>query len=254
MASIFVGVCGFKKKHYSSPIRCVEIQRTFYNIPQEKTVQKWRNEAPEDFIFNIKVFQGMTHDCSSPTWRRYSKRLSEREKKMVGSLRLNDLTLGWIRTYVKFASILRAKVLVVQTPAKFSAKPENVKQARSFFERFIDILREENIDTWVGWEPRGDWLKKPSTLEDVFSSFDRLVHIVDPFFYEPAVSRGIAYFRLHGKPYLNYRYEYSEEDLDFLMEKIDEITGHASEIYLMFNNVYMDKDAMRLIEKLRCKG
>ena len=67
-----VGCCGFpiSKNKYYDEFGIVELQTTFYNIPREKTLLKWREEAPEDFEFIVKAFQGITHPMSSPTWRR----------------------------------------------------------------------------------------------------------------------------------------------------------------------------------------
>ncbi len=243
--SIHVGVCAFKKRYYSSPIKCVELQRTFYNIPQEKTVRKWREEAPEDFIFNIKVFQGLTHDAKSPTWRRCTKKLSAKDRGLVGNLRLNNLTKSWVKNYVLFAKILNAGVLVVQTSAKFSPTKENIENAKGFFQYFVEELRKEGVDAWVGWEPRGKWLEKTQNLREIIEGTDRLIHIVDPFFHKPVVVKDIAYFRLHGKPYLNYKYQYSDDELENLASEMGKL--QAEEIYVMFNNVYMEKDAQRFI-------
>ena len=246
----YVGVCGFKKKYYTGKIRCVEIQRTFYNIPQEKTVRKWREEAPSDFIFNIKVFQGLTHVASSPTWRRYTKKLSAKEKGLVGNLKVNELTKTWIDTYAEFSRILDARVLVVQTPAKFAPTQENVNYAEKFFEYFVDVIDKYGSNAWIGWEPRGKWLEKPQLIEKIVGNVDRVIHIVDPLIHEPVVVKSVAYFRLHGKPYLNYKYLYEKEDLETILDKVKTLCKRADAIYLMFNNVYMDKNAEELIEMI----
>ena len=240
---IYIGVCAFKKRYYSSPIRCVELQRTFYNIPQEKTVKKWRDEAPKDFVFNIKVFQGLTHDAKSPTWRRYTKKLSSKEKELVGNLRLNDLTKGWIRTYIRFAKILDAEVLIVQTSARFSPTKENIENAKKFFQYCMSVLDEEKVKTWIGWEPRGKWLENTSKLREIIEEFDRLIHIVDPFFHKPVTIKKVVYFRLHGKPYLNYKYQYTDNELRDLANKVEGLP--AEKAYFMFNNVYMEEDAQK---------
>lgn len=242
---IHVGVCAFKKKYYTGSIRCVEIQRTFYNIPQEKTIIKWRKEAPEDFIFNIKAFQGLTHNVKSPTWRRYSKKITNDIKEKAGDLRVNDLTLDWMRIYSNFAKILRSPVIVVQTPSSFRPTKENIERAYQFFKKFSDILENESPDTWIGWEPRGKWLET-AELKDIIDNIDKLIHIVDPFFHEPVVIKEISYFRLHGKPYLNYKYKYTKEDLTVLLKKLEDV--HSKTTYIMFNNVFMETNAKIFME------
>jgi acetylornithine deacetylase/succinyl-diaminopimelate desuccinylase-like protein len=39
----------------------VEVDATFYRIPKKSTIDKWREEMPEDFLFTAKVPRGVTH-------------------------------------------------------------------------------------------------------------------------------------------------------------------------------------------------
>jgi len=48
----------------------VEVQQTFYQIPRIATGKRWREEAPPDFEFTMKAWQLITHEPSSPTYRR----------------------------------------------------------------------------------------------------------------------------------------------------------------------------------------
>ena len=52
-----VGTCGFRmnKYEYSDVLKTVEIQHTFYQPPQVKTLEKWRSEMAEDFEFTLKA-------------------------------------------------------------------------------------------------------------------------------------------------------------------------------------------------------
>jgi uncharacterized protein YecE (DUF72 family) len=56
----------------------------------------------------------------------------------------------------------------------------------------------------------------------------------------------LMYSRLHGLGgrEVNYRYRYSDEDLEKLKEMIFPFIGKRK-IYIMFNNVYMFEDALR---------
>lgn len=250
---IHVGVCAFKKKYYKSEISCVEVQQTFYNIPMEKTVRKWREEAPKHFIFNLKAFQGLTHNSRSPTWKRYTKKLTNDQKKLVGDLKLNELTKRWIDTYVHYMKILQGRVLVIQTPAKFKPTRESIANALKFFEYIFDRIKEQKATFLIGWEPRGEWLKNEKALRDVFGSFEGLIHIVDIFFHEPIFVREVSYFRLHGRPYLNYKYKYTDDDLELIIKRLEDLKKASKEIFVMFNNVYMEQDAVKLKKMMGVK-
>lgn len=46
---------------YSSHFGSVEINNTFYRMPDAKTLQKWTTEVPDDFTFVLKAPQRITH-------------------------------------------------------------------------------------------------------------------------------------------------------------------------------------------------
>ena len=47
---------------YADRFNTVEIDSTFYCIPQAKSVERWRELTPEGFIFAAKVPQTVTHE------------------------------------------------------------------------------------------------------------------------------------------------------------------------------------------------
>lgn len=237
---IKVGVCAFTKKYYQL-VTVVELQRTFYNIPREKTVHRWREEAPSHFEFTFKVFQGLTHPINSPTWRRFRGKLDDAKAKLVGNLQLNDYTIEILNEMVEIARILKSPLVIVQTPSRFKYNDENMSNAIEFFKQFDKLLSKANLDTMIGWEPRGNWLENYGAIKEICNKVPRLIHVTDPFFHDPAIIKRIVYFRLHGKPYLNYKYQYSQKDYRLLRDILGKIISeHEIEsIYIMFNNVKM---------------
>jgi uncharacterized protein YecE (DUF72 family) len=58
--------------YYSKQFNTVEVDSTFYRIPSEKTVQNWRLQVHEGFLFALKFPQVITHiralrDCERDT-------------------------------------------------------------------------------------------------------------------------------------------------------------------------------------------
>lgn len=49
-------------EYYSRLFDAVEIDSTFYNIPEERTILKWKQQTPENFKFCPKMFRRITHD------------------------------------------------------------------------------------------------------------------------------------------------------------------------------------------------
>ena len=46
---------------YASLFNSIEINSSFYRIPQTATVAKWADSVPENFKFTFKLWKGITH-------------------------------------------------------------------------------------------------------------------------------------------------------------------------------------------------
>jgi uncharacterized protein YecE (DUF72 family) len=47
--------------YYSRQLPAVEINNTFYRLPQASMIENWRDQVPPDFRFSIKATQKITH-------------------------------------------------------------------------------------------------------------------------------------------------------------------------------------------------
>lgn len=237
---IRVGTCGFRAAHEETfaTFDALEVQKTFYQPPQLSTAQRWRSEAPDSFRFTVKAWQLITHEASSPTYRRLSEDLTDAEKEQVGSFRTNEVTLrGW-RTTREIAEALDADGVLFQTPKSFEANATN----RERLSRFVSEIDHGELDLY--FEPRGEsWTEE--VLEPLLDELD-LIHAVDPFIRDPLGSSGPGYFRLHGRPAYAYSYEYTDEDLDELLEYLPANRPG----FVFFNNAAMTDDARRFIGRL----
>src|SRR5262245_21141129 len=79
MARVWLGTSGFSYKEwrpsfypeglsekqflqfYSTRLNSVEIDYTFYRMPNAKIIEGWKNATPEDFRFTLKASQQITH-------------------------------------------------------------------------------------------------------------------------------------------------------------------------------------------------
>jgi uncharacterized protein YecE (DUF72 family) len=48
-------------KYYSSQFDTVEVNNTFYRIPNEKTILSWKDQTPPNFLFSLKFPRKITH-------------------------------------------------------------------------------------------------------------------------------------------------------------------------------------------------
>jgi len=236
---IKIGCCGFpvSLKKYVENFSVVELQQTFYQPPEPKTALKWREQVPPDFEFTLKAWQLITHAPSSPTYKKLRQPIPEEKQKCYGLFRPTaEVMAAWEKTK-EIASLVKARIIIFQSPASFEPSRENKNNMRQFFSHL------ERRQFLLGWEARGKWQEEE--IQEICQEFN-LIDVVDPFERLPQTG-GLKYFRLHGLT--GYRYRYSDQDLDKIIGWIKE----EKEVYVMFNNVYMFDDALRLKESLKEK-
>jgi uncharacterized protein YecE (DUF72 family) len=242
---LLVGCCGWTEAQarYVRDFRTIELQTTFYQPPSNRVAERWRAEASAEFRFCMKAWQLITHTPESPTYRRLKSGVSPTERNLFGSFRPTEqVWLAWQRTK-EVAEILRADVVVFQCPRSFLPNRENVRNLNTFFRQIAPCQHA------LAWEPRGDDWSPPLVRE--LCAANNLIHCVDPF-QSDAVYGSSLYWRLHGRS--GYRYQYTDEDLKTLNDKLAAQARTISPNYVMFNNVYSKQDAIRFCETRQVAG
>ncbi|MBS3737319.1 MAG: DUF72 domain-containing protein [Candidatus Bipolaricaulota bacterium] len=194
----------------------VEVNKTFYDLPQVKTAEKWRRlarEVNEEFQFTVKASKLITHKD------RFS----------------GDDSVEKFDEVKDIARALESELILLQSPPSFSPDKEN----RRNLDRFFSTI--DRGDFSFAWEPRGEWLENPETVRDVCRKHE-LIHCTDPFRMDPALETPLSYLRLHGKPPGEemYKYTFNQESLEKLKELINGIG--SEDIYLLWNNYNMYRD------------
>src|ERR1700741_3228277 len=73
--------------YYSRRLPAVEINNTFYRLPQASMIENWKNQVPADFRFSIKATQRITHI-------KRLKNCAEETKYLLETAALLDQRLG----------------------------------------------------------------------------------------------------------------------------------------------------------------
>jgi uncharacterized protein YecE (DUF72 family) len=235
---INIGTCGFggNKIEYSRLLSCVEIQQTFYQPPQIKTLERWRAELPAAFEFTVKAWQLITHEAKSPTFRRLKRHLTEKEREEAGYFKPTAIVREAWETTLACAKALKAKTILFQCPASFKPYAENIEH----LEKFFSGIKRGKMN--FCWEPRGAWDAR--VVKDICERLD-LWHVVDPL-KNRTVTPDKCYFRLHG--ITGWRYKYEEGEL----EELAALLPKRKRAYVFFNNIYMTEDAVRFREIVGC--
>jgi uncharacterized protein YecE (DUF72 family) len=232
-----IGTCGFRltRVEYVRLLSAVEIQQTFYQPPQLKTLERWRSETDADFEFTVKAWQLITHQSKSPTYRRLKRKLTEVEREEAGFFKPTPIVKEAWETTLACAVALKAKMILFQCPASFTPTKKNISNMENFF----SAVNREKLK--FCWEPRGEW--SGEVIGGLCKDLD-LWHVVDPFAAR-TVTPAQCYFRLHGRK--GWRYRYEDEEL----EELATMLPPNKISYVFFNNIGMTEDAMRFQETLK---
>jgi uncharacterized protein YecE (DUF72 family) len=125
--------------YYSRQLPAVEINNTFYRLPQASMVENWKNQVPEHFRFSIKATQRITHI-------KRLKNAVEETKYLLETAGLLEERLGVVLFQLppnskKDAERLRdfLALLPSSTPAAFEFRHESW-----FDDEVFDLLRTRN--------------------------------------------------------------------------------------------------------------
>jgi len=126
---------------YSKHFETVEVNNTFYRVPSERTLLKWREETPDGFLFSAKFPQVITHkkmlkNCESETQFFIEKISVLREK--VGPLLLQFPPLFGPEE----ATILGDFLTKLPTEYRYVVEVRNKKL---FGHELYSLLEENNV-------------------------------------------------------------------------------------------------------------
>jgi uncharacterized protein YecE (DUF72 family) len=112
---------------YASHFGTVEINATFYRMPEEKMLAKWAGEVPDGFTFVLKAPQRITH-----------------QKKLAAA---DDD----VRHFLEVARVLGPKLgpLLFQLPPYFRKDVDRLRGLLSLIPREQKVALEVRHDSWV---------------------------------------------------------------------------------------------------------
>jgi uncharacterized protein YecE (DUF72 family) len=246
-------------RYYASKFPIVEVDSTFYAIPNARTAQLWVERTPKDFTFNAKAHALLTQHPTPPA--RLPKDLRERLGDSKGNVYFKDLApKDKERVWDLFREGLqplqdagKLGAIVFQFPKWFLPSPVSY--------RFMEDLREWLPDFGIAIEFRQvGWMKEERRarvvkfLEDhgftyvVVDEPQGFISSVPPVV---AVTAPLGMVRFHGRnretwekkgisTAEKFRYLYQPSELQPWVANLREMAKRADEVHAVFNNCYSD--------------
>ena len=242
-------------RYYADHFTTVEVDSTYYRLPEEETTAKWRDRTPDGFVFHVKAFGMMTRHPvkleqlppdlrdAAPTDERGRVERPPRELRAEVFARFGR-AVEPLRAAGKLGGIL------LQFPSYVVYKPRSLEYLEWAKEQLPgdDLLVEFRHRSWLDDENR----------DTTLSFLERLgvTHVItdapktDAKNLVPtvvAVTSQTTYVRFHGRNAKTWNrrggsaaerfdYLYSEDELREWATPLREAAGRAKQAWAFFNN------------------
>lgn len=194
-------------EYYAKHFNTVEINNTFYKMPEQKDLKKWKDNTPDDFRFTLKANRFFTH-----------------QKK----LKIDDVFKQRLNSFMELANGMEEKLgcILWQLPGNLHKNVEKLEELFELTGKNNLHVFEFRHESWFSDEVF-DVLSENNGTYCMLSAPDDLPETVK------ATSK-TAYLRLHGKDDW-YNYDYSEKELKKWKSHLDELKN-IDELFVYFNN------------------
>jgi uncharacterized protein YecE (DUF72 family) len=244
-------------RFYAGHFDTVEVDSTYYALPNERNATLWVERTPDGFRFNIKAFALLTQHQAD------TRALPQAVKELIPKRVLQTARIGHPSPEVldlcfeMFGSALRPLrradklgCILFQFPPWFTARPAN--------EEYIDYCGEHMGGDRLAIEFRhASWFADRLQRTIDFMADRHLALVCSDAPDAPSIPKppltattDIAYVRFHGHnreawfqrtttAAERFKYLYSDHELREEAHKLRELRG-ASTTYVVFNNCYGD--------------
>jgi uncharacterized protein YecE (DUF72 family) len=248
---------------YASQFDIVEVDSSYYALPNERNSYLWTERTPDDFVFNFKVFRIFTEHptplSALPKAIRNELSPELQEKKnlyyrdLPGEL-VDELWQRFESALLPLDTVGKLGVVLFQFPHWFypgSRQLDYIEMCKAKLQQYrlaVEFrnnvwLSEKNCAATFGFLRRNDL---PFVIVDEPQGFKSSVPPV------AEVTSDIGLVRFHGRnsetwekkgigPAERFNYIYMEEELQPWAGKIAEISEQTREMHILFNNCYEDK-------------
>jgi uncharacterized protein YecE (DUF72 family) len=191
--------------HYAGHFDTVEVNATFYRTFKDSVYEKWRDRAPDGFVYVLKA----------PKWITHRKLLLEVDED--------------VRNFWNSCSILECKLglVLLQVAPHTPVDPERLKAVLSAFPDSRRVAVEFRRDKWFTGKIQSILEKAGAVFCSADSPLTRLL---------PWVTSDTAYIRLHGRRKW-FADDYSTGELEEIADLARSMGEKgAKNVYIFFNN------------------
>jgi len=263
---------GERLSWYAQHFEMVEVNSTFYSVPEPRMIERWCAATPDEFTFDVKFHQLFSFHSTPakllpPDLQRRAETDSKGNAKSTPDLQ-EALLKDFLRSMSIFADAGKLGVLLLQLSPAFSPRKHELGELESLIDMLGDYelaieFRNRNWAIEDQLESTIDFMRKHHAA---FVNVDAPVSdhfMVMPSDVDEVTNSNVAYLRLHGrnaKGYITgktvaarFDYDYSDNEIAEVAERSKKLAREAHELHVIFNNNNLDyapRAALRLRKAL----
>ncbi|MCG2614313.1 DUF72 domain-containing protein [Terrimonas sp. NA20] len=197
--------------YYASIFNSVEINSSFYKIPQEKTYEKWATEVPPSFRFSIKLTKEASH-AKNLEWNEEAVEKFMQTAKGLGN---------------------KKGSLLIQFPGKITL--DHFNEVQRILEKISTLDYDHSWHKAVEFRNNSWYISETRELLNEFSAGMVLHDHPKAKMNEVKDKADFVYLRYHG-PKGDYRDSYSDVFLEQQASQIKDWLKDGRTVYAYFNN------------------
>ncbi len=247
-------------RFYASQFPVVEVDATYYALPNKRTAESWVERTPKEFVFDIKAHALMTGQPTELV--RLPKAIREelpselKEKKRIYRKDMPAELLDAV--YQQFRDALQPLIEAGKLGAVFVQFPKWVFPSNEARELILETRRRLDLPIAVEFR-HGSWFNEKNAERTVrFLQDNKIPYVAvdEPQGFKSSVppvvvptSEELAVFRFHGRntenwekrditPAERFRYLYDEDELADWTPKIAGVAKSTRQTHVVYNNCF----------------
>jgi uncharacterized protein YecE (DUF72 family) len=240
---------------YAERFSYVELNSSFYAIPDRNTVRRWEEDTPEGFVFDVKVHRALSRHSadldSLPPDLRDRVTTNERGRLVLTPELEEVLARRLVEEVTPLAETEKLGVFLVQLTPAFAPRRRELGE----LDGLVDALRPHRVAVelrhrgWVSEKRRDETLSWFSERGVAFVCVDapHADHFqIMPSDLDAVTADSVAYLRAHGRNERGYLtgktvaerfgWRYEDDELEEIAGRARALAEQADEVHVAFNN------------------
>ena len=257
---------------YAQHFNMVEVNSTFYSVPDPMLVRRWCDTTPPNFVFNVKLHQLLSYHSTSakllPPVLQKKLRLEKNAKVALTKETREEMLKAFRPSMEVLRRADKLGILLLQLSPAFSPRKHNLAELEDVLELVRDYrvaieLRNRNWAEGDQLQKTLDFMRKENAIFVNVDAPAEKHFTIMPSDFDAITNKEGAYLRLHGRDpraYITgktvaarFNYDYSDAEIEEISARSERLAAKAKEVHVIFNNNardYAPHAALRLRKAL----